>query len=90
MAVAEGILVVFDQISGWVALGIAALVLAFYVLVGRDLRSDAGRQASWIAALSQVFVAAVPVLVIVLSTVALIALALLAVVALLALLADRR
>ena len=90
IAVGEGILVVFDQISGWLALGIAALVLAFYVLVGRNLRTDAGRQISWIAALSQVFVALVPVLVIIVGTVALIALGLLAVVAIVALLADRR
>jgi hypothetical protein len=90
IAVAEAILVVFDQISGWVALAIAAAVLGFYLLVGRNLGSDAARQVSWIAALSQVFVALVPVLVFVIGAVALIAVGLLALVAILALLADRR
>ena len=89
IAVAEGILVVFDQISGWLALAIAAALLAFYVLVGRNLKTDVGRQASWIAALSQVFVALVPVLVFVIGAVALIAVGVLAVVALVALFADR-
>jgi hypothetical protein len=90
IAVVEGILVIFDQIAGWVALAIAAIVLAFYVLVGRNLRHDTTRLVSWIAATSQVFVALVPVLVFVIGTIALIAVAILAVVAIVALLADRR
>jgi hypothetical protein len=90
IAVVEAVLVVLDQISGWLALGVAGLVLAFYVFVGRNVRSDTVRQASWIAALSQVLVALVPVLVIVIGTIALVAVAILAVVALVALLADRR
>ena len=65
-------------------------MLAFYVFVGRDLRRDAPRQAAWIAAASQVFVALVPVLVFVVGAVALIAVGLLAAVAIVALLADRR
>ena len=90
IAVAEGILVVFDQIAGWLALGIAAAVLAFYIFVGRNLRHETPRQVSWIAAMSQVFVALVPVLVFIIGAVALIAVAILAVVAVVALLADRR
>ena len=90
IAVLEGILVVLDEISGWVALLVAAGLIAFYVLIGRELRSDTARQVSWIAAASQVLVALVPVLAIVVGTLALIALAVLVVVALIALFADRR
>ncbi|HEV3478390.1 MAG TPA: hypothetical protein VG144_02965 [Gaiellaceae bacterium] len=90
IAVVEAVLVVLDQLSGWLALGIAGAVLAFYVFVGRSVRSDVVRQLSWIAALSQVLVALVPVLVIVIGTIALVAVALLAIVALVALLSDRR
>jgi hypothetical protein len=90
IAVIEGIAVVFDAISGWLALTIAAIVIAFYLLLGRELRQDTGRQASWIAAMSQALVALVPVLVFVVGAVALIAVAFLAVIALVALFADRR
>jgi hypothetical protein len=90
IALVEAVLVVFDLISGWLALAFAAAVLAFYVFVGRNVRSESVRQASWIAALSQVLVALVPVLVILIGTIAIVAVALLAIVALFALLADRR
>ena len=90
IAVVEGVLVVFDVISGWAALGSAAAVVAFYLLVGRNLASRVARDASWTAAVSQVFAALVPVLVVVVGAVAVFALAILAVVALAALLADRR
>jgi hypothetical protein len=90
IAVVEGALVVFDVIPGWTALVIGALILAFYVFVGRDLRYDTARQASWVAAMSQVFVALVPVLLFFVSALAILALAVLALVALVALVADRR
>jgi hypothetical protein len=90
VAVVEGVLVLFDAIPAWVALLAGAAVVAFYVFVGRELTSDTGRQLSWIAALAQVFVAFVPVLVFFVGVLAVIALAILAVVALLALFADRR
>jgi hypothetical protein len=90
IAVVEGIAIVFDVISGWIALLIAAIVIAFYLLVGRELRQDTVRQTSWIAAMSQALVALVPVLVFVIGAVALIAVAILAVIALVALFADRR
>jgi hypothetical protein len=90
VAVAEGILVLFDAIPAWVALLVGVGVVAFYVFLGRELTSDTARQLSWIAALSQVFVAFVPVLLFFVGVLAVIALAILAVVALLALFADRR
>jgi hypothetical protein len=90
IAVVEGVLVVFDQIPAWTALLAGFAVIAFYLFVGRELASETGRQLSWIAALSQVFVALVPVLVFFVGVLAVLALAILAVIALLALFADRR
>ncbi len=90
IAVIEGVLLVAGVVSRWLVLLVAGAALAFYVLVGREVRSDAGRQASWIAALSQVLVALVPLLLFVLGAVAVIAVGVLAVLALVALLADRR
>src|SRR5215207_8665445 len=60
IAVIEGLLVIFHVIPVWAALLVAAAVLAFYLFVGRDLRSDVLRQASWVAAGSQALVAMIP------------------------------
>lgn len=90
IAVVEGVLIIFNAIAGWLALIIGGAILAFYLLVGRNIRSDAARQASWVAAMSQVLVALVPVLLFFISALAIVALAVLAIVALLALVADRR
>ena len=90
IAVAEGILVVADIVPGWIALGVAAGVIAFYLFYGREARSDTVRQASWIGAASQVCVALVPALVLVVGALALVAVVVLAVIALLVLFADRR
>jgi hypothetical protein len=90
IAVVEGVLVVADRLSGWLALVIAAGVIVFYLAVGRGLRHDSGRQLSWIGAASQVFVALVPVLFFVVGALALVAVGILAVIALVALFADRR
>jgi len=90
LAVAEGLLIVFDVIPGWLALLVALGVISFYLLVGRDLRPYAARQTTWIAALSQAFVGLVPILLFLLSALAVFALAVLAVIAVIALFADRR
>ena len=90
IAVVEGVLVVFGPISRWIAILVALGALGFHFLAGRALRSDAARQASWIAAASQALVLLVPVLVVVVGTLALIVVAILAVVALVALFSDRR
>jgi hypothetical protein len=90
IAVAEGLLIVFDVIPGWTALVVGALLVAFYFFVGREVRSDTVRHGSWIAAASQLFVALVPVLLFVVGTLAIIVLGILAVIALIALFADRR
>ena len=90
IALIEGLLVVFGPISRWGAFFVAAIVIAFYFVVGRELRSDAVRQASWIAAVSQALVAMIPVLVILVGTLALVAVAILGALALFALFAERR
>lgn len=90
IAVVEAILLVVHVIPKLSALLAAAALFLFYVFVGRALRSDALRHASWIAATSQVLVALVPVLLIVVGTLALIAVGILAVVALVVLFTDRR
>ena len=89
-AVLEGILVVFGVIPGWIALVFAAIAILFYLMVGRAVNPDAVRQSSWILAMSQIFVALVPVLVFVIGALALLLVGLLAVIGLWVLLADRR
>lgn len=90
IAVIEGALVVFDVIPWWAALVAAGAVLAFYIWFGRTSSSSTLRQSTWIAAASQVMVALVPVLVIIVGGLALIAVAVLAVIALVFLFSDRR
>ncbi len=90
IAVVEGVLVAFDVIDAWVAIVLGAILIAFWLTVGRNLRSGLARNSSWIAATSQAFVALVPFLVFIVGTLALIAVGILAVVALVVLFGDRR
>jgi hypothetical protein len=90
IAVVEGVLVLFDVIPTWTALAVAALLLLFYLFVGRNLPSDAGREVSWIAAVSQLLVALLPILLALLTMVAIIALVVIAAIALALLFLDRR
>lgn len=90
IAVIEGALLVVHAIDRWGALFIAVLVIAAYFAIRPRLHSPLGRDALWIAAVSQALVALVPILVIVVGTVALVAVAILAVVALVVLFGDRR
>lgn len=89
IAVAEGVLVVVDVIPWWLVFVAALVTVAAYVSA-RDNRSETIRQATWIAAVSQVLVALVPVLMLVVTAVAVFALVLFALVALVLLLVDRR
>lgn len=90
IAVVEGILVIVDVIPNWVAIVVGLGIVGYWLFVGRALDSDLLRQASWTAALSQVFMALVPVLAFVLTALAVVALVVIALIALVALLADRR
>ena len=54
IAVLEGILVAIShEYSRWTIITIAIIVLGLYVVVGRRIESDTGRQIFWIAGLSQ-------------------------------------
>ena len=90
IAVVEGILVLVDVIPGWVAIVAGTAIVAYWWVAGRGHGWPLVRQLSWTAAMSQVFMALVPLLGAVLTVLAVIALVVLAVVALVALLADRR
>ena len=90
VAVVEGILVVVDVIPEWAAIVVGAAIVAYWWVAGRNHRWHLARQASWTAAMSQVFVALVPVLAFALTALAIVALVVIAIVALVALLADRR
>ena len=89
-AVAEGLLVVFGVIPGWIALAAAVALVLFYVVVGRKLAPESARQLSWIAAVSQLLVAMLPILVGLLTVTAIVGLVVLGTVALALLFVDRR
>ena len=85
IAVAEGILIVFGVVPGWIGLVAAAAIVGFYVVAGRSLASDAGREIALTAAMSQALVAVVPLLAVVAAAVAIAVLAVVALVAFVAL-----
>ena len=90
IAVVEGVLVIFDVIPNWVAIVVGAGIVGYWFLAGRNHTWQLAREISWTAAMSQVFVALVPLLAFVLTALAVVALIVIAIVALVALLADRR
>jgi hypothetical protein len=89
IAVLEGLLVAVDVIPWWAAVAVAGCLIVLYLMFGRTSGSDTIRQASWVAAASQLLVVLVPVLVAIVGTLSLIAVALLAVIALIFLFSDR-
>jgi hypothetical protein len=89
-AVIEAALVLFDVIPKWPAFLVAVGLIALYAFVGRGLRSDTLRQASWIAAVSQLLIVVLPLLVGIVTLVAFVVLAILVVVALVFLFVGRR
>jgi uncharacterized membrane protein YphA (DoxX/SURF4 family) len=90
IAVVEAALILFGVIPRWPAFALAAALIIFWFLVGRNVRSDTVRQVTWIGAASQIMIAALPVLLAVLTFAAFAALAILAAVALAFLFLDRR
>jgi hypothetical protein len=90
-AVIEGILVaVSHDLTRWTVLVIAVIVLAFYVLAGRQMKWDVGRQLSWIAAASQALAILVVLLAFVVGLLAIVLVGLFAVLALAYLFSDYR
>ena len=90
LALVEGILVIADVVPNWAAIVAGAAIVGYWFLAGRHHGWQLARQLSWTAAMSQVFVALVPLLAFVLTALAVVALVIIAIVALFALLADRR
>jgi hypothetical protein len=91
VAVIEGILVAATpDLSRWTVLVIGTIVLAFYVLAGRNLSWDVGRHLSWIAAASQAMAILVVVFFFVFEWIAIAAIAVLAIFALIYLFGDHK
>jgi len=91
VAVIEGLLVALTHdLTKWTVLIIGAILLAFYMVAGRNMRWDVGRQLSWIAAVSQALAILVVILAFVLRLVAIVAVGIFAVIALLYLFSDSR
>ena len=91
VAVIEGLLVaITPDLTKWTVLVIGAILLAFYIVAGRNMRWDVGRQLSWIAAASQALAILVVVLAFVLGFVAIVAVVIFAIIALVYLFSDYR
>jgi hypothetical protein len=89
-AVLEAALVLFGLIPKWPAVLVAVALIALYAFVGRGLRSDTLRQTTWIAAVSQLLIVALPLLIGIVTLVAFVVLAILVVAALVFLFVRRR
>ena len=91
IAVIEGILVAATpDLSRWTVLVIGTVVLAFYVLAGRNMRWDVGRHLSWIAAASQAIAILVVIFFFVFEWIAIAAIVALAIFALIYLFSEHR
>ena len=90
LAFFEGIIVALEKdFTRWTVIIISAPIIAFYVLAGRTLESDTGRQLAWIAAATQAFAILLCVIALLIGSFALILAGLLAAVAVILLLGER-
>jgi hypothetical protein len=91
VAVIEGLIAAFSaDIGRWTIIAMAVVVLAFYVLAGRNLKWDVARELSWIAAASQVIAILVVIFAFILKLIAIVVIVGIALVALFYLFSDRR
>ena len=91
VAVIEGLLVALTpDLTKWTVLVIGAILLAFYMVAGRNIHWDVARQLSWIAAASQALAILVVILAFVLKLVAIVAVVIFALLALAYLFSDSR
>lgn len=91
IAAIEGVLVaVTPDLSRWTVLVIGAIVLAFYILAGRNMSWDVGRHLSWILAASQAMAILVVIFFFIFEWIAIAAIALLAIFALIYLFGDHQ
>jgi hypothetical protein len=79
IGVGEGILAAVGGISSWVVIGVAIPTVLIYILHGRSLEFEVGRQLAWVAAASQSVAVLVVLLVPVIALLILIIVALLAI-----------
>jgi hypothetical protein len=89
IALVEGILVLAGALPWWAAVLFAVGAVVLYASVGRGHARADVRQATWIAAVSQLLVVLVPIAVVVATALAVAIVVILAVVALVALLRER-
>ena len=91
VAVVEGVLVALTpDLTKWTVLVLGVILLAFYMVAGRNIRWDVARQLSWIAAASQALAILVVILAFVLGLVAIVAVVIFAIIALVYLFSDSR
>ena len=91
VAVIEGLIVALTpDLTKWTVLVIGTILLAFYIVAGRNMRWDVARQLTWIAAASQALAILVVILAFVLELVAIVAVVIFALVALAYLFSDSR
>ena len=91
VAVIEGLIAAFSHdIGRWTILLMAVIVLAFYIVAGRQLKWDVARQLSWMAAASQVLAILVIIFAFVLKLVAIVIIVGFALVALVYLFTDHK
>jgi heme O synthase-like polyprenyltransferase len=89
IAAIEGLLYIFHVLHWWAAVLLAVIAVLFWWYAGRQHRSDALRQASWIFAVSQLLVLVVPLALSLVKAIAIGVIALLAIVALVFLFTER-
>ncbi len=90
IAVLEGLFVaVSNDYSRWSIITVAIIILALYVLWGRNMESETGRQIFWIAGLSQSLAVLVTIFSFIVFWLSLIVAGVFAAIALLFLLSDR-
>jgi phosphatidylserine synthase len=90
-AVVEGIVVaVSHDLTRWTVLVIGVIVLAFYVLAGRNMKWDVGRHLSWIAAASQAMALLVVLFAFIFEWIAIGIVAIIAIIALIYLFSDHK
>jgi hypothetical protein len=91
VAVVEGLLVALTpDLTKWTVLVLGVILLAFYMVAGRNIRWDVARQLSWIAAASQALAILVVILAFVLGLLAIVAIIVFALIALVYLFSDSR
>ncbi len=91
VAVVEGLLVALTpDLTKWTVLVLGVILLAFYMVAGRNIRWDVARQLSWIAAASQALAILVVILAFVLGLLAIVAIVVFAIIALAYLFSDSR